>query len=254
MISKLFLYFLIYSFLGWVWEGIVSLKERHKIVNRGFLNGPYCPIYGVGALAFVFLDQYFGNNLFFMFLVGGLIACVIEYITSWAMELIFHARWWDYSNKRFNINGRVYLRGFLAFGLGALGVHFGHQYIVGFVDSLNHKDTLAIILAVIFALDVISTNKSFARFTRILKDFQETISQGAIIQYITKGKNQLFAELGKRTSRILTYPQKRLINAFPNYKSSYDNAYKEIQKLYKDTKFKPEKTAHARKKAKKIVK
>ncbi len=254
MISSLFLCFLVYSFIGWVWEGLMSIVFYHKITNRGFLNGPYCPIYGVGALLFVLLDHFFGGNLVVLFLLGGLVACTLEYLTSLAMELIFHARWWDYSKKPFNINGRVCLSGFIAFAVGAVGVHFCHSHILQFVENFEHKDTIAIVAAAIFALDVISTNQSFAKFTRILKDFQNTISQGAVIQYIARGKNQFVAELNKRTSRLLTYPQRRLMNAFPNYKSSYDNAYREVRKLYADTKYKPKKTAHARKNAKKIVK
>ena len=254
MISSLFLCFLVYSFIGWVWEGLVSLVMRHKIVNRGFLNGPYCPIYGTGALLFVLINHFFDGNLAVLFLLGGLVACILEYLTSWVMELIFHARWWDYSDKKFNINGRVCLTGFVIFGLGAVAVHFVHPHLLTFVDKFEHKDIIAIIAGVIFALDVISTNKSFARFTRILKDFQNTLSQGVVIQYIQRGKNQFIAELNKRTSRILTYQQRRLIRAFPNYKSSYNNAYREVRKLYADTKYKPKKTAHARKNAKKIVK
>ncbi len=200
------------------------------------------------------LDHFFGDNLIVLFLLGGLIACILEYATSYVMELLFHARWWDYSKKPFNINGRVCLSGYATFAVGAVGIHFCHQYVLGFVEGFSHKDTIAIVAATIFALDVISTNNSFAKFTRILKDFQTTLGQGAVIQFIQKGKKEFLAELNKRTRHILTYPQRRLISAFPNYKSSYDNAYREIQKLYKDTKYKPKKTAHARKKTKKIVK
>ena len=223
-------------------------------MNRGFLNGPYCPIYGTGALLFALIDHFFDGNLVVQFLLGGLIACVLEYLTSWIMELFFHARWWDYSNRKLNINGRVCLAGFILFGLGAVAVHFAHPHFMSFVGSFEHKDIIAIVAAAIFSLDVISTNQSFARFTRILKDFQNTLGQGTVIQYIQHGKNQFIAELNKRTSRILTYQQRRLIRAFPNYKSSYNNAYREVRKLYADTKFKPKKTAHARKNAKKIVK
>ena len=254
MISDYFLYFLIYSFVGWLWEGAISLFYYRKIVNRGFLNGPYCPIYGVGAILFILLNQFIGDSLVALFFVGGLVACILEYLTSIVMELLFHARWWDYSNKKFNINGRVYLSGFIAFGAGAVIIHFGHQYIISFVAGLPQKDLIAIVAAVIFTLDVISTNQSFFYFTHILKDFQHTISQGRIIQFIQRGKNQIFAKLEKRTSRILTYPQRRLMRAFPNYKSSYDNAYREVQKLYRDTKHRPQQTAHARKKSKKILK
>ena len=98
MISNLFLCFLIYSFIGWVWEGLMSIIFYRKITNRGFLNGPYCPIYGIGAIMFMLLDRFLGDNLVVLFLLGGLIACTLEYLTSWVMELIFHARWYRFSS------------------------------------------------------------------------------------------------------------------------------------------------------------
>lgn len=108
------LYFFLYSFLGWAQETIqCSIKERH-FVNRGFLNGPLCPIYGCGALLiFTFLlpiKRGISSPLLavpLVFLCGAIIASALEYVTSWAMEKLFHARWWDYSDKKWNINGRI---------------------------------------------------------------------------------------------------------------------------------------------------
>lgn len=108
------LYFFLYSFLGWAQETIqCSIKERH-FVNRGFLNGPLCPIYGCGALLiFTFLlpiKRGISSPLLavpLVFLCGAVIASALEYVTSWAMEKLFHARWWDYSDKKWNINGRI---------------------------------------------------------------------------------------------------------------------------------------------------
>ena len=108
------LYFFLYSFLGWAQETIqCSIKERH-FVNRGFLNGPLCPIYGCGALLiFTFLlpiKRGISSPLLavpLVFLCGAVIASALEYVTSWAMEKLFHARWWDYSDKKWNIHGRI---------------------------------------------------------------------------------------------------------------------------------------------------
>ena len=95
MLEYLFLWFLFYSFAGWVYESIlVSVSER-RLVNRGFLNGPICPIYGCGAvLAIVLLHDL--HNPFAVFLISSIGACMLEYVTSWGMEKLFHARWWDY--------------------------------------------------------------------------------------------------------------------------------------------------------------
>ena len=119
MLEYLFLWFLFYSFAGWVYESIlVSVSER-RLVNRGFLNGPICPIYGCGAvLAIVLLHDL--HNPFAVFLISSIGACMLEYVTSWGMEKLFHARWWDYSHRRFNIQGRICLLGAIVFGL--LGV------------------------------------------------------------------------------------------------------------------------------------
>lgn len=113
-IINMALYFFLYSFLGWAQETIqCSIKERH-FVNRGFLNGPLCPIYGCGALLiFTFLlpiKRGISSPLLavpLVFLCGAVIASALEYVTSWAMEKLFHARWWDYSDKKWNINGRI---------------------------------------------------------------------------------------------------------------------------------------------------
>ena len=119
MLEYPFLWFLFYSFAGWVYESIlVSVSER-RLVNRGFLNGPICPIYGCGAvLAIVLLHDL--HNPFAVFLISSIGACILEYVTSWGMEKLFHARWWDYSHRRFNIQGRICLLGAIVFGL--LGV------------------------------------------------------------------------------------------------------------------------------------
>lgn len=91
LLEYLFLWFLFYSFAGWVYESIlVSVSER-RLVNRGFLNGPICPIYGCGAvLAIVLLHDL--HNPFAVFLISSIGACMLEYVTSWGMEKLFHAR------------------------------------------------------------------------------------------------------------------------------------------------------------------
>lgn len=96
-LEYLFLWFLLYAFIGWVYESVlVSVSER-RWVNRGFLNGPLCPIYGCGAvLAIVLLHDF--TSPIEIFLISSFGASILEYITSWGMEKLFHARWWDYSH------------------------------------------------------------------------------------------------------------------------------------------------------------
>ena len=92
-----FLYFIIYSFLGWVCEVIFCSVPARKFINRGFLMGPVCPIYGCGALLVIGFLMPFKDSLVMVFAVGMVVTSLLEYITSYAMEKLFHSRWWDYS-------------------------------------------------------------------------------------------------------------------------------------------------------------
>lgn len=121
--TDMILYFFIYSFCGWLMETVLcSFQEKH-FVNRGFLNGPICPIYGCGILLILIFLLPVRNTITnlviaipVIFVAGALLASIVEYATSWLMEKLFHARWWDYSHIRFNLNGRICLVISLAWG------------------------------------------------------------------------------------------------------------------------------------------
>ncbi len=252
-LSEAFLCFLIYSFIGWLWEDIMSIVKEHRFVNRGFLNGPYCPIYGVGGLVFLYAGQFIDDPVP-LFFIGGTIACILEYITSFTMEKLFKARWWDYSDWPLNLNGRICLYGFLAFGGASVAIRYLHPHILGFVQSIPHSHVWAIILAIIFAADFISTNQSFARFTNILRNYQAILKKGQVVQFIERNGRHFIQTINKHRRRIFTWQQRRILRAFPNFQTHYDKAYNELQEFYKSSKYKPTQKAHARKKSKKIVK
>lgn len=110
------LYFFLLGFLGWVCESVFcSIKDR-TIVNRGFLNGPLCPIYGVGGMIVICFLNPLGSNIAELFLAGMLTCTVLEYTASFILEKLFRTSWWNYSHIKFNINGRVCLRYSLIFG------------------------------------------------------------------------------------------------------------------------------------------
>ena len=111
-----FLLFITYSFIGWIIEIIDRFKVNKKIVNRGFLIGPYIPIYGSCAIVMVLLLHSVKSPTI-LFLSCILIASIGEYLTSYIMEKVFHARWWDYSDYKFNLNGRICLINCLGFGV-----------------------------------------------------------------------------------------------------------------------------------------
>ena len=105
------------SFLGWCMEVTCKLVQFGRFINRGFLLGPLCPIYGTGAVLMAYFLPLWTTQVESTFLLALVLCGTLEYITSWLMEKLFHARWWDYSQKRFNINGRVCASNLLAFGV-----------------------------------------------------------------------------------------------------------------------------------------
>lgn len=116
-LSRLFLCFLIYSVVGWTCETVYCSIPAKRFINRGFLNGPLCPVYGFGALLVLWLLRPFAGNLLLLFVMGMLLTSALEYITAWLLETCFHMKWWDYSKHRFHIHGRVCLENSLLFGL-----------------------------------------------------------------------------------------------------------------------------------------
>ena len=173
VICRFFLYFIIYSFLGWLIEvGCKSIQYK-RFVNRGFLLGPICPIYGYGVLFIVLLIGDDTSDILSVFLKSILICSVLEYFTSYFMEKLFKVRWWDYSNNKFNINGRICLETMIPFGLlGTLVVYVIHPLIVRFVNlfSSNMIITIAIVLFIIYILDNIL---SFNVMNKIKKEIKK---------------------------------------------------------------------------------
>lgn len=123
MAAELIIQFFFYSFAGWCMEVTLKYRQYHRFINRGFLIGPYCPIYGSGAVVMTVLiggsvgsDRSYGETFLAAFIICG----VLEYFVSWYMEKLFHARWWDYSQKPMNLNGRIWIGNLILFGLGGI--------------------------------------------------------------------------------------------------------------------------------------
>lgn len=179
-LATVFLWLMIYSFIGWVYESTLCSITGHKLVNRGFFNGPICPVYGFGALIIIFaLGSEADSSVLTLFLASAVLTCTLEYITSWLLEKLFHAKWWDYSKYRFNINGRVSLLGGLVFGfLGVLVLKVVHPFVRGIVDSLP-LFWLYVISATLFCIlvaDIIVTVKSILTLNHKLEEIQAAIN------------------------------------------------------------------------------
>ncbi len=207
-----FLMFLLYAFLGWVLEVLVMIYHTKRVINRGFLIGPICPIYGYAAtLMTLFITRYqaYPVVVFFMAVV---IASTLEYGTSYLMEKLFHARWWDYSHQKFNLNGRICLSTMIPFGLlGLLIVYVSNPF---FFRLLEHLPPLFItiffwISLVIYLIDTIVSFTIIFKFRNVTKqvrkDYTEEIT--AHVKEILLSRSIL---------------SRRLIHAFPKLKARID--------------------------------
>lgn len=154
-VIDLFLYFILYSFLGWCCETVYCSVIQRRWVNRGFLNGPLCPVYGFGALLVLFLLRDVRHSFTALFLSGMVVTSVLEYLTSYILEKLFHMHWWDYSHMRFNLNGRVCLLNSCEFGLLSVFVvmflHPAATGLVGKVPAAVRAAAAALLLAAVLS-------------------------------------------------------------------------------------------------------
>lgn len=201
-----FLAFMLYSFLGWCIEVILSLIREKKFVDRGFLLGPYCPIYGYGMLLIAFLLRKYTDNVLVLFILSMVLCLTLEYLTSYFMELIFKARWWDYSNKKYNINGRICLEYGVFFGLGGCFIMYViHPFVMGLVGNI-YRPILIIIGITMLLLYIIDSIVSFNTIFKIKGvDFKDYVDN---TEEITK----LVKEYLLKHSRLT----RRLADAFPD--------------------------------------
>lgn len=208
-LSEMFLLFIFYSMFGWIIEVIQSYIRNHKFINRGFLIGPYCPIYGFGGLAITLLLRKYLEDPLILFFMSVIICSILEYSTSYIMEKIFKARWWDYSNKKFNIDGRICLETMVPFGiLGLIMSYFINPIIFGLFSlmSSNLLDMIAFIIFIIFVIDNVIS------FTIIsnLKDISEDV-RGDSTERVTKKVRKIITRSGEKLYN-------RIIKAFPTFR------------------------------------
>lgn len=206
-ISLYFILFLIYSFLGWLMEVINSLIKEKKFVNRGFLLGPYCPIYGYSSIIMIFYLDKYKEDILTVFLLAVVVCSIVEYLVSLIMEKLFNARWWDYSNRMFNINGRVCLTNAFLFGLlGVLLVYIINPFLLGMINKIDTKvlNILSIILSTIFIIDFITSMKITYKLKNTIKKLRKDNTE----EFNNKIKEVI-------ESKILN---RRIFKAFPKFK------------------------------------
>lgn len=168
--------FFVYAFLGWCTEVSFAALTSGRFVNRGFLNGPVCPIYGVGVVIVLFFLEPLRKNTVLLFVGSVLLTSLLEWLTGFVLEKIFHQRWWDYSNEPFNLGGYICLRFSIAWGLACLiVVDIIHPSIVWLIHLVPH--TLGLILLALFSagmlVDLAATVRTIARMNRQLTQLDE---------------------------------------------------------------------------------
>lgn len=218
-----FLIFFIFSVLGYFSEVIYCYILTKKIINRGFMRGPYCPIYGVGAISILILLRSYYEDPIVLFILGTIICSTIEYITSYLLEKIFHNKWWDYKNRKYNINGRVCLINSLLFGVASLVVVYVFYPIASFLlKSINHNLLLllSLLLFIEFVIDLIYSTYEAYKLTHLL-NIVEKIKKDVTFKIPMLFQNKVNEALKKYKS----YP-KHLLNAFPNIKFKHQNNIK----------------------------
>ena len=185
MISKYFVYFIIYSFLGWIYETCFCTINEKSWQNRGFLYGPCIPLYGVGATLaqIIFIDlpfDFLQNASYLTIFIGCAIGSFfLEYFTSYTLEKKFHARWWDYSDMPLNINGRVCLPFTLCFGIaGVIVTQFIIPPIVNSISYIpqNLIELIALIFMFIFGMDMALTISALTTFAKEFERINEQIN------------------------------------------------------------------------------
>ena len=173
---ELFVYFFLYSFLGWCCEVIFATLKTGKFVNRGFLNGPVCPIYGTGVVLLLLCLTPLKKYPWAVFFVSVVLCSVLEFLTGFLLEKVFHKKWWDYSDRKFNIGGFICPEMSLLWGVAAIAVLYGIQPT--FAALLSHIPLLAgyIILgicAAIFVTDLVFTLLQISALGKRLKELQK---------------------------------------------------------------------------------
>ena len=231
--QSIYLLFWIYSILGWIMETTnVSLKEK-RFINRGFFLGPYCPIYGTGGVLLLSLNTY-ESDPFVVFILSIMICSIVEYLTSYFLELIYRVRWWDYSNRLFNINGRICLFNSICFGLlGMFLVCFFNPYFLNIINNMNNNIRLiiVIILFIITTIDIVITFNAMFDIRKTVVNFKEKT-----LTSLFKPNSDNTEEISKKVKNIIknkTFIHKHLIDAYSNFKVYKNNFFRKKDDIRK---------------------
>ncbi|MGM9891639.1 putative ABC transporter permease [Limosilactobacillus sp.] len=238
-ISELVVFFFTYSVIGWLWETVYCSIKDHHYAYRGFLFGPYCPVYGFAITTILVTTYRVRNNLFWLFVVGMIVASLFEYFASLFLEKVFHMKLWDYSQLWGNLQGRIAPAISLFWGIGVvLLVHFIQpfvQEVINWEEMWTHG-FLALFITVGMGTDTVMTVFSIRHFHMTTKQwdqrinaFQERLRQRLQAasepeeralrrQQLADWRQSFIDRLEEGSSRRLNWNERRLIKSFPRMK------------------------------------
>lgn len=230
---------MIYSFLGWCVEILYAYKNNRSFVNRGFLYGPFCPIYGFGVVFMLVSLHSFIDNLLLLFIGATVLTSLIEYVTGFVLEKVFKSKWWDYTEDAFNLHGRICLGFSLLWGAASVIVikviHPMFQYLVDKLP-ITIGTYIFYIIILYFVLDFIFTINSLVDFKHLLMKLQidksDLLEKCVDFISFTKRKNNNTSKKveNKFSKFILKLNHIRLIKSFPNVSSkSFDSILKPLK-------------------------
>jgi len=253
------LYFFMFGFCGWACECIYCSLDQKKLVNRGFLNGPICPVYSFGGLLVVYVLEPVQDNIVLLFLLGMVSTTALEYLTSLTLEKLFKTSWWDYSNFPLNIGGRVCLLFSLIFGaLSVVAVRLLYPPFAAIVGRIpaQVKPWLVWGLLAVFVADCVATvqailtlNGKLAELRRITQELrqrlealpEEKASFAERLEQLRSKRGASNKMLDSLVERFDTYREnfmkryqhRRLIDAFPNMRSiRYQEQFSEVKAAF----------------------
>lgn len=230
-IFEILMYFIIYSFLGWIMESVVRSVIEKKIINTGFLRGPVCPIYGIGAIIMLIFLERFQDKPIMLFFIAITLLTAWEYLVGVILEKIFKTKYWDYSNQKFNFQGRICLTNSIYWGiLGVVFVKFIHPFVEGIIAKIdvNILYYSITIITIVMIVDLITTvikikniKMTLEKIDKINKEIKEKLKE---IRKIKKDAETDKDEIKVKTTENI----QRIVDQLNKKKN------KTILKLYKN--------------------
>ncbi|MGH4052489.1 MAG: putative ABC transporter permease [Clostridium sp.] len=230
----LFYYFIIYSFMGWCLETVYATINKKEFVNRGFLNGPFCPIYGFGCLSIIVILKPIEANYIYLFFGSIFLTSLIEYVTGYILETAFNSTWWDYSDEPYNLKGRICLYFSIIWGfISILILKVIHPYIIHIVSIIPPKLGIILFYTMLLCLliDFILTVNTVLKLELLLHQFNTAyleLTEKVSGFKLNLGNTKNITELKFKLEQLIESAEVKMSKK----KSDIENIIKELKSRY----------------------